>query len=161
MSSNPNQATVKELNSLIHLNYDAIDTYEAAIKRVTDGPMRACLLEFRDDHVQHTEKLAEWVSKLGGKPVSGGDLKRVLGKGKVAMGSLSENMGILKAIHSNEETIRQRYAHALDIITEPAGLVAALEHQHVDEHRHTTWIDNQLDQTDQKPYPFTIAPNSH
>lgn len=161
MSDKDNAATVKQLNSLIHLNYDAMDAYEAALKRVTDGPIRKGLLDFRDDHEQHTQKLAEWVTRLGGKPATHGDLKRVLTKGKVAISSVSENMGILKAMQSNEEDICQHYQSALENITEPPGLVSTLEHHREDEHKHKTWIDNHLDQTNQKPYPIQIAPNSH
>lgn len=161
MSDNSNQATVKLLNSLIHLDYDAMDAYETALKHVTDAPIRAGLQEFHEDHHRHTQKLAEWVEKLGGSPAKQHDLKSVLTRSKVAVGSLSENMGVFKAMHSNEQDVLDRYEHALATITEPPGLVTTLEHHRNDEIRHTNWIDNHLDQTNQKPYPDQIAPNSH
>lgn len=156
-----NQATVKQLNGLIHLDYDAIDAYDAALKRVTNAEIRAGLLEFREDHRRHTEKLAGWASDLGGKAATKGDLKRILKAGQVAMASVSEDMGILKALQSNEEEIIQAYDQALERITEPAALVEALEHDREDEWKHKSWIDNHLDQTNQMPYPFTIKSNSH
>lgn len=160
MSKSPQEATVKTLNSLIHLDYDAIDAYDAAIKRATDDNVRAALLEFRADHETHTGKLQSWVEKLGGKPATKSDLKAVLTSGKVAISSLSETMGILKAMQSNEEETNQKYDDALSTVTEPPELVEVLLHNRDDERKHKGWIDNHLDQTNQTPYPHTIAPNS-
>lgn len=159
--SDANQATIKQLNSLIHLDFDAIETYDAAIKRVLDEPVRTGLLEFREDYERHTQVLAEWVGKLGGKPATHGDLKAILGKGKIAMSSLSENMGILKALQTNAEEMCQRYDQAVEEITEPAALVTTLEHHQADVRKHKSWIDNHLGETNQKPYPVQIGPNSH
>lgn len=160
MSDNQNDATVKELNSLIHLDFDAIDAYQAAIKRMDDAELRAFLIEFKEDHEEHTRKLSDWVTRLGGTPATSGDLKRVLTAGKVAMASISEHMGILRAMQSNEEETNRRYDQALEKITEPPELVEALLHGRDDERKHKSWIDNNLDQTEQTPYPHTIAPNA-
>lgn len=160
MSNNPHEATIKTLNSLIHLDFDAIDAYDAAIKRASSDTVRGAFLEFREEHEAHTQKLQAWVSELGGKPATKSDLKAVLTSGKVAMSSLSENMGILKAMQSNEEETNRKYDDALATVTEPPALVEVLLHNRDDERKHKSWIDNHLDQTDQTPYPHTIAPNS-
>ena len=161
MGDSQKMATVKQLNSLIHLDFDAIDAYDAAIKRTPDAEMRAALLEFRDDHERHTEKLTDWVEQLGGKPATRGDLKAMLTAGKVAMGSLSEAMGILKAMQSNEEETNRKYEDALESISEPAALVTTLGRHLEDERKHKSWIDNQLGLTDEVPYAHRIGPNSH
>lgn len=160
MSDNQNDATIQVLNSLIHLDFDAIEAYEAAIKRVGDDKLRGPLLEFKEDHEAHTRKLSEWVTKLGGTPADKGDLKSILTSGKVALASISESMGVLKAMQSNEEETNRKYEEALEQVTEPPELVEALLHNRDDERKHKSWIDNQLDQTEQTPYPHTIAPNA-
>lgn len=160
MSDHQNDATIKMLNSLIHLDFDAIEAYESAIKRMDDAALRGPLLEFKEEHEAHTRKLSEWVTKLGGTPADKGDLKSILTSGKVAMASLSEHMGVLKAMQSNEEETNQKYDEALEQITEPPELVETLLHNRDDERKHKSWIDNQLGQTEETPYPHTIAPNA-
>lgn len=132
------------LNNLIALDFDAIDAYEAAINRMENVTEKEQLRQFRNDHERHTRDLADIVRKLGGTPNTQGDMKSILTQGKVVLGNLMGDNGILKAMKTNEDDTNAAYEHALsrDDLTPPIQDV--LQRNLNDERRHRSWIESRL-----------------
>jgi uncharacterized protein (TIGR02284 family) len=136
--------TITLLNDLIHLDYDAVAAYQAAITRLTDRADQAQLLRFMDDHLRHIGDLAFIVRENGGAPVTEADFKMVLTKGKVVIAGLRGDKAILEAMKSNEDATNAAYERAL---REPLGSMhvrQALERNLNDERRHRAWIEQRL-----------------
>src|SRR5688572_8709627 len=53
------------VSSLIELDYDAIEAYEAAINRIEDESSKEKLNEFADDHRRHVKELREVLNQRG------------------------------------------------------------------------------------------------
>ena len=133
------------LSNLVALDYDAIEAYEAAINRLKDEISRRELSTFKADHERHVRDLTPHIQQLGGKAPTQGDFKRFLTQGKVVLGSIAGDTGILKAMKSNEDTTNQKYEEA---VRECAGsgesLVQVLRRNLEDERRHRSWIESRL-----------------
>ena len=140
-----NEKVIKKLNELIHLDYDAIEAYEAAIARLEDTTARAKLQEFMQDHVRHTENLSKLVRQHGGKAANKGDIKRVLTKGKVVIGNIAGDNGILKAMKTNEDETNEKYEKALQMEGLDAATRHTLQQNLDDERRHRQWIISRID----------------
>lgn len=134
------------LCDLIELDYDAIEAYQAAIDRLEDFMVQQQMRAFMADHERHVRELSEIVRAQGGEAPTGGDFKRVLTKGKVVIGNLVGDRGILMAMKSNEDDTNQAYEHAVrrhDLTTE---LREVLQRNLADERRHRAWIEDRLSQ---------------
>ena len=101
------------LCNLIELDFDAIDAYQAAIDRLEDFMTQQQMRAFMGDHERHTRELSEFVTRFGGEPPTTGDFKRVLAKGKVVIGRLVGDRGILMAMKSNENDTNRAYEQAV------------------------------------------------
>src|SRR3954463_5964361 len=88
------------LNNLIEIDHDAIEAYQAAISRLSLASDQEQLRQFMEDHRRHVTDLSQLVRDLGAQPSSGGDLKQVLTKGKVVLGQITGDRGILEAMKS-------------------------------------------------------------
>ncbi|MBX3212590.1 MAG: DUF2383 domain-containing protein [Labilithrix sp.] len=133
------------LNSLIALDYDAIDAYEAAIDRIDDDGDKAQLEEFKGDHERHVCTLHPLVVELGGKPVEKADIKRVLTKGKVVLASLVGDRMILLAMKMNENDTNLAYDRAVQRTDLPAHVREVLVKNRDDERRHLAYILGRLE----------------
>jgi len=148
------------LHSLAELDYDAIDAYSVAIDKIEDPARRAALEEFRTDHRRHVEDLSRQLRDLGRDPPSGADIKSVLAQGKVVLGTIRGDKGILRAMRSNEKDTNQAYERALnrgDLSTQLAELLSG---NLADERRHLNWIENELarieDRDEARPTPSEL-----
>jgi uncharacterized protein (TIGR02284 family) len=135
---------VDALDGLIELGLDATEAYEVAVERIEDLDDKDALRSFRDDHERQVRELQSLVSELGGIPSTAPDFKRVLTKGKVALGSLVGDRLVLLALKSNEEDMLVAYgrliAHA-DVTTHGRDLLRrGLE----DERRHHAYFERRL-----------------
>ena len=99
------------LNSLIALDYDAIEAYDAAVERL-QGTDKQQLAAFAADHRRHISALTPAVSSRGGVPAQHADFKRILTKGKVVFGGLMGDKQVLEAMKSNEDTTNKKYEEA-------------------------------------------------
>jgi uncharacterized protein (TIGR02284 family) len=149
MTKNSEQIA-KHLNSLIELDYDAVEAYEAAIARLTDGTERAKLRAFMADHHRHIVDLSPLVIEFGGTPAKQGDFKRVLTKGKVVVAGLAGTRAVLEAMKSNEETTTKTYRKASTEPGLPSYVRAVLDRNFADEQRHLAWIEERLNATEQR-----------
>ena len=139
------QQLAKTLADLISLDFDAIDAYEQAIKRIEkDQTAKTELAKFKGDHERHVTDLSPLVRKLGDEPPTKGDFMRFLTQGKVVLASVVGDDAILRAMKSNEDTTNQKYEEAL----ETEGLLpetrTILERNLNDERRHRAWIESRL-----------------
>jgi uncharacterized protein (TIGR02284 family) len=137
-------AFIDTLKNLIELDFDAAAAYEAAISRLEDPLIKDPLGEFMSDHQRHIQELSALVRELGELPPEAGDLKAVLTQGKVVVGGLVGDAGILHAMASNEDDTNTAYEQALkrtDILPRAAGL---LKQNLADERRHRAWIEQRL-----------------
>lgn len=137
---------IEKLCDLIQLDRDAVEAYEAAINRIDAANFRARLSDFKTDHERHIADLSAIVRQNGHRPPTEGDFKRFLTQGKVVLGDLIGNRGILRAMLSNEKDTNQQYEEAIAdpmLVTHPE-VRAVLERNLADERRHKAWIEAQL-----------------
>jgi uncharacterized protein (TIGR02284 family) len=136
---------VDMLNHLIELDFDAVSAYQAAIDRLDDQQGKTKLREFMQDHERHTQELSSIVNHMGGSPPTKGDFKAVLTKGKVVIGQIAGDLGILKAMHSNEEDTNTAYERASERKDLPENIRVVLQRNLSDERRHKAWIEQTLE----------------
>jgi uncharacterized protein (TIGR02284 family) len=134
------------LCGLIELDYDAIDAYQAAIDRLDDLLNKQQMRGFMEDHERHVRELSEFVTRSGVDAPTKGDFKRVLTKGKVVIGQLVGDRGILMAMKSNEDDTNQAYEQAVRRHDLATDLRETLQRNLADERRHRAWIEDRLSQ---------------
>lgn len=137
-------AFIDTLKDLVALDLDAVAAYQAAGDRLRDLPTRDKLGEFMSDHQRHVQELSRLIRERGALPPAEKDLKAVLTQGKVVIGNLAGDKGILLAMRSNEDDTNLAYDQALRRTDIPAGIEAILKRNLADERRHRSWIDARL-----------------
>jgi uncharacterized protein (TIGR02284 family) len=135
---------IEQLNSLIALDFDAIEAYEAAIVRLNDAKDKVQVTRFVGDHHRHLMDLVPLVREFGGEPTTKADFKRVLTNGKVVLTGMAAERAVLGAMKSNEATTTRTYRNAIDDDDSPARMRAILERNFADEQRHLAWIEQRL-----------------
>jgi uncharacterized protein (TIGR02284 family) len=131
---------------LIHLDFDAIEAYDAAIARLEDRGDRDQFRLFMAEHREHVDALGAILRGLGGTPPTHGDLKRILTRGKVVLGGLVGDRAIMAAMKENEDDTNRAYLHAVSACGpgSPAGLAALIERNLNDERHHREYIEMRL-----------------
>ena len=140
-----NEEVCEKLNDLIQLDFDAIEAYEAAIERLDSPDYRTQLQMFMRDHERHTVNLSEQVRMLGGTPATKGDFMRVLTKGKVVIGALGDDKGVLMAMNANEAVTNKTYEHMVKALADHPAVDAVVRENLADERRHKAWIEEALE----------------
>ncbi|CDM38767.1 DUF2383 domain-containing protein [Ectopseudomonas oleovorans] len=84
-STTNNAMMANELNTLIRLNFDAIEAYTSAIERLENADYRQTLEEFRADHIRHVDELKELVHWMGAAPAKTGDAMQILTRGRISI----------------------------------------------------------------------------
>jgi rubrerythrin len=97
------------LYKLVELDFDAIEAYEAAIERLDDDVGKKALAAFKADHERHVRELGSALRDMGFDPPEQGDIRRVLAKGKVVLGTIAGDRGILMAMKANEDDTNAAY----------------------------------------------------
>lgn len=151
---------IDTLKNLIELDFDAINAYQAAIDRLDSPIFKTAMREFMADHERHIQELTGVVLDMGDAPPTKGDLKSILTKGKVLIGQITGDAGILSAMHSNEEDTNTAYERSLsrdDVI--PPNIFTILARALEDERRHKAWIERALVQNQQMGTSSSLAAN--
>jgi rubrerythrin len=138
------QKVVRLLNNLIALDYDAIEAYASALKRLSDAGDRAEVEGFMADHRRHVTDLTQLVLSIGDTPVTSADFKKVLAKGKVVIASIAGERGVLEAMRSNEETTSRVYQRASVELGVPQRVREVIASNLADEWRHLSWIVSRI-----------------
>lgn len=151
------------LNSLIELDFDAVEAYEAAIERLQDENDKAKLSEFKGDHERHVRDLQPLVEELGEQAAQKADIKHVLTKGKVVLAGLAGDRLIMLAMKTNEDDTNQAYDRAVSRADLPAHIHTVLERNRDDERRHREYIEHRLEAYEGKETAATseAVPSSH
>jgi uncharacterized protein (TIGR02284 family) len=138
------QHAMETLESLMQLDFDAVQAYTQAIERIDHRAVREQLTAFRADHQRHIADLSECIRRFGGEPPERKrDFKGFLIEGFTAIRSMTGTEGALKAMQGNEETTNKHYREALDVAF-PADVRALIERNYDDERRHLTYVDDAL-----------------
>lgn len=135
---------IDALNSMIELDFDAMEAYKAAIERMDDITAKETLSIFMEDHLRHTIELSVEVRSLGGQPVEQGDVKAVLTKGKVVLAGLVGDTAVLRAMKSNEDDTNSAYENIVERTDLNESLRTLLNKNLDDERRHRSWIEAEL-----------------
>lgn len=144
-STTNNAMMANELNTLIRLNFDAIEAYTSAIERLENADYRQTLEEFRADHIRHVDELKELVHWMGAAPAKTGDAMQILTRGKVALGNLRGDKGILQAMKSNEDNTNAVYEKEIGKLRYSQDMADVLKHHLDDERRHRDWLVRTLE----------------
>jgi uncharacterized protein (TIGR02284 family) len=132
------------LNALIELDLDAVEAYDAAIKRLKDNDDKRNLSLFMGDHERHVRELQPFVEELGEKAAQKADVKQVLTKGKVVLAGLVGDRLIMMAMKTNEDDTNTAYERASTRDDLPAHVKAVLVRNLDDERRHREYILRRL-----------------
>jgi uncharacterized protein (TIGR02284 family) len=107
---------LETLNSLIHLDIDAVRAYTRAIDEIDFPEAKEELTKFRADHERHIKNLSHEMARLGGKPPENKpDLKGFFIETFTAIRSKMGTEQALKAMKSNEELTNREYENALAV----------------------------------------------
>jgi rubrerythrin len=130
--------------NMIELDLDAAEAYKAAIARLQDPGCKLTLGTFLADHERHVRDLTAFLHRASRVAPTKADFKRFLTQGKVYIGQIVGDRGILMAMRSNEADTNQAYEQACerkDLIEEVREI---LFRGLADERRHRDWIDQRL-----------------
>lgn len=130
------------VNSLIELEYNALEAYQAAINRVHNLDYKAKLEEFAGDHKRHIHELSKLAEKHGQQPPHEPSLgKQWLAKGKVVIANLMGDETVLQAMLSNEGdtvTAYERMNKRTDKWDDAEDLIQSFLE---DERKHRSWLE--------------------
>ena len=157
MSIGKEENLVDTLKHLIALDYDAISAYQASVDRLESSRYRRALREFMTDHWRHIQELTPIVSEFGEAAPTHADAKVVLTKGKVLIGQIAGDKGILSAMRSNEDDTNLAYENSCARIDVPVNIREIFQRALMDERRHKAWLDRVLSQY-QAPTSTTSVP---
>jgi uncharacterized protein (TIGR02284 family) len=130
------------MNSLIELEYDATEAYQAALDRLHSAEYRNQLSEFLEDHQEHIAELSAVVEKHGGVPPSEPSMgKQWLAKGKVVIANLMGDKVILLAMADNEKDTNKAYERMSERVDVWQDAKDIIKNGLEDEKRHKAWLD--------------------
>ncbi len=132
------------LNHLLHLSNDLCLAYGTALRRLDDEKLIKALTELDKSHDRFRVELAECVTELGHDPAEKGDLHGMLERGRVVLGELQGDEGILRAMAKNEEEMAAGYREALHEHNLPANVVSIIEKALAHEASHQSFYDKAL-----------------
>ncbi|MCB2427664.1 DUF2383 domain-containing protein [Methylophaga pinxianii] len=136
---------ISKLRDLVALEFNAIETYEAAIERLEDLDYRAKITEFLGEHERHLMELCDAIIEEGGTPPDGGDYKQFLTKGPVVLAGIGGDKAILQAMLLNESLTNRLYENANDEIF-PGYIQLKLKQALGDVRHHRVWIESAIEQ---------------
>lgn len=137
---------IQRLNSLMQLDYDAVQAYEKAIDKIDVGAIANQLQAFQADHERHLVDLSMLIRSLGGEPIElERDVKGVLIEAMTAVRSALGTKQALKAMRSNEQLTNKTYQDALDEVLPPEVERVVLRNRE-DERLHLDYIERAIEQ---------------
>lgn len=108
-----NADMVKGLNKLIRLNADILASLEDLPDELEDSILREGTRELSAMHKRHIKSIGDTVRTLGGS-ADGTDWRHWITESKIAVGKLSGDAGMLRAIYSEEKKLQAEYERKLD-----------------------------------------------
>lgn len=136
---------IDAVQSLVELDYDAIQAYDAAIDLLENENYKHAMKGFKSDHERHVKELGEYLQHHHEKVPDTADFKACLTEGKIVIAGLLNDNAILKAMQSNEEDTNTAYKRMYDRNDLTENLRIILKRGLDDERRHYAWIKETLD----------------
>lgn len=138
-------ALIAELNDLLQLDHDAVQSYTLAIKELEHAAYRETLRRYLADHARHVEELTTLIREQGGLPIELPHPTGVAKLAKQALGGTGGDTRVLLAFRANERQARDKYARAAARSDAwPAEVQAVVRRAAADESRHYDWVDTTL-----------------
>lgn len=136
-------ATIAELNDLLQLDHDAVQSYTLAMSELKSTAYRETIHRYRLDHERHITELTALIKQYGGMPVELPHPTGVLKLGEQAAGAIGGgDTHVLVAFRNNERQARDKYARAAEKATAwPTDVLTVVRTAGEDERRHYSWID--------------------
>lgn len=135
---------LSHLEKLIHLDIDATQAYDQAIRNIDEQVIKDKLILFKADHRKHVELLSAKMIEMGGKPPEfTSDFKGFFITGFTALRSMSGTKGALHAMESNEKLTTSKYEDASKLEM-PSDIAAVIRSNLADEHHHLSFIREAL-----------------
>lgn len=132
------------LNHLLHLGYDLAGAYKTARARLKNPALLERLRAIDESHLGYMRDLSECVVNLGHTPTTSGDLHGLLERGRVILGDLRGELGILKAMAANEKDMCTAYKRALAHPGMPSEISVVISKALAHETRHRVLYDHIL-----------------
>lgn len=141
-------ALIADLNDLIQLDRDAVETYTVALNSVNDPALRTTLVTFRADHQRRAEALAEAVRSRGAMAI---ELPHITGPFKMAIQAMGGVLGrvmqrdanVLLALRVVEGQVREKYAR-YGAKSWPVDIAPLVKEGAAVEGQHYAWVIEQL-----------------
>ena len=137
---------VAELNDLLQLDHDAVQSYTLAIQALENVGRRQTLIRFREDHERHITELTALVRRHDGLPI---ELPHPTAAAKLATqaaGAAGGDREVLLAFKANERQSRDKYAKALDRLGgADESVLEVVRRAAGDEARHYAWAEQTLE----------------
>jgi len=135
---------LNQLEKLIHLDIDATEAYDQAIRNIDEQVIKDKLILFKGDHRKHVELLSAKMIEMGGKPPEfTPDFKGFFITGFTALRSMTGTKGALNAMESNEKLTNSRYEDASKLEM-PSDIAAIIRSNLADEQHHLSFIREAL-----------------
>lgn len=131
---------------LLELEYDAIDAYQLAIKKVTDLKCKSALDEFLLDHERHVSEIKSFYLNKFDLPKSGDLIKGIMAKMKVAIGNITgSDINILRAMLDNEKDTNTAYDRVVKHPQLPLEIKEIFVKAFQDEQKHKKWLEDYIE----------------
>lgn len=139
---------IADLNDLLQLDRDAIETYTVAINSVQDDARREQLVAFRADHHRHADALATAIRARGAMAI---ELPHITGLFKIAVQAMGAAVSmatrrdahVLLALRVVEGQVRDKYTRFAGLAW-PADLAPLVTQASDDERRHYAWLEDEI-----------------
>ncbi|HAO24187.1 MULTISPECIES: DUF2383 domain-containing protein [unclassified Methylophaga] len=141
------EQVISKIGDLVSLEFNAIETYEAAIERLDNLDYRAKMTEFLGEHERHLIQFCDAIIQEGGAPPDGADYKQFLTKGPVVIAAIGGDKSILQAMLLNENLTNKLYENANEEIY-PGYIQLMLKQALGDVRHHRVWIESAIEQLD-------------
>jgi len=136
---------IDQLNHLLKVDHDAINSYEEAINGIDIEHVRSKLREFQSDHRTHVDKLTQAIRQMGGQPHERSSVKGFFQKQMTAISARMGNEAAIRAMEANEKLVNQSYAKAAKEPW-PPDLLNLVQHNFDDEKRHLSFLQQCITQ---------------
>jgi len=138
-------SAVDTLNNLLIADFDAIGLYDRVLQSIDNEQFRGPLIQFREDHQRHINDLTQAIRNIQGEPMSRPSLMGPIAKVMASMAStLMGNKGSLQALYQGEQYVKNIYDQA-PVGGLPTQLRELVARNAEDEHRHSQWVRETLD----------------
>ena len=129
------------LNSLLELEFEALEIYEAAINRLENQDYKHKLQEFKKDHKNHVETISNYLKENGKDAVNKPGGKQLLAIAGISFSSIMGDQNVLKSLLGAEEDTNKAYERITSHEQKSQEFSDKLWSFYDDEKRHKAWIE--------------------